>query len=276
MEKFNLHELAKPLRDKVRPIITAEVETAIQEHGVEGVYQAAHRYLEKVNVRPVFTKETEPQFNEWRERLQQDKGVLISNHPSSLDAFLLMEALKRTDIKIVVNKTLYEQTQDMALNDLFIPATHADDPLSMRKQMMVSIKAHLDAGGLLVIFPTGGRELEQHKIEFEPGLGHILGMLDDNDMVYSFHIDTESLKPVSNILKVNSSVLADFYLPEELNPANMRDTHDIYVDEQCQNASQWKHILAQHPKQEASEALTSYYLNLFDIPPTELSKLQTK
>lgn len=276
MENFNFHELAKPLREKVRPLISAELEKYIQEYGVDGFYRFAQRYLEMVNVRPVFTKEQDPCFTEWRHRLQHDKGVVISNHPSLLDMPLLMEAIQRSDLKIVVNMTLYQQTQQMALHDMYIPAAGADTPLSFQKLMITAMRDHLASNGLLFIFPTGGRELETDTLEFAHGFSHILDMLDDKDMVYSFHIDSESLNPVSNSIKVNSSILSDFFLPELLNPAKMRETQEIYIDELCQNAGDWKQIKSAQAKGDVSSALTSYYLDLFDIPKKELFRLHNK
>lgn len=267
MEGFNIHELSAPLRNVVRPLIAKGLEESFASQGIDGFYKFNSEYLDTANVRPEFVKESDPRFAEWRRRLNEERGIMISNHPSIIDAPLLASALSRPDVKIVVNKKFYEQTEGMPIHELFIPALQ--DTVSEVKSVMKQMEEHIKSGGLVWIFPTGAVAKGDAEAEFASGLRHLISRLDDTDMVYSFHIDTQSLPRSTNTLTVNSGLIADFLTLPELNPNSYRDTAFARIDESCTNAKEWKNSMVGAGKPERNKALTQHYLELFGISGVE-------
>jgi hypothetical protein len=224
-----------------------------------------------VNVRPEFTKEGTSEFKAWRERLNTDGGIMISNHPGILDVPLLMQALNRSDLKIVVNERFYNDTKEMPVHDLFIHAQKSG--LSEVRGALREMDEHIRNGGLLLIFPTGRVTTDDVKVEFASGLRHLISRLDDKDLVYSFHIDRETQSKAGNTLTLNSSILSDFIgFPELANNGNDEMRH-IKIDEACSDASEWKSIIQGSTKKDANKALTDHYLETFGISKSEFERL---
>lgn len=263
-----------PLRGAVRSIVAGDLIKRFDEKGPQGAYEYTHEYLERLNIETDFVKKKDERFPLWRERLNTARGIMISNHPSLLDAPLLSQALTRDDAKLVVNQGLYKRVEGSSLQQMFIPA--AKDSLSEAKEMISSIRSILSAGGLIWIFPTGGQEIDNghsESLRFAPGFAHILNELSPEDMVYSFHINTEDLRPVSSALKINTSFLSGEFLPEELNIARRRDITRVRIDELYSSAKEWQDVLRGVGKKERNEALTKHYLEQFSLDKSELEVL---
>ncbi len=272
MESFNIHELSGPVRNIVRPLIARGLEDSFQSQGIDGFYKFTREYLETANARPEFVKESDPKFSEWRRRLNTERGIMISNHPGVLDAPLLVQALQRSDLKIVVNEKLYNETKGMAVNSLFISAL--SNSVAEVKGVLSEMNKHIKDGGLLWIFPTGMVTDGDIDAEFASGLRHLISNLDDADMVYAFHIDRESLGTAGNTLKINSGVIADFLDLPYLNPNSHRDMTIVKIDESCTSAGEWKEAMSQVTKSDKNRALTDHYLTMFGITEDELERRQ--
>lgn len=272
MESFNIHELSGPVRNIVRPLIARGLEDSFQSQGIEGFYKFTRDFLQTANVHPKFVRESDSDFSEWRKRLNTERGIMISNHPGVLDAPLLAQALQRSDLKIVVNENLYDETKGMAVNDLFIPALR--DSFVGVKGILLEMSDHIKKGGLLWIFPAGQVTEGDFDVEFASGLRHLISNLDDSDMVYAFHIDRESLGATGNTLKINSGVVADFLDLPDLNPNSHRDMTTVKIDESCTSAGEWKGAMSQAMKSDKNRALTDHYLTMFGITEDELGRRQ--
>jgi putative hemolysin len=108
--------------------------------------------LDRLGVRVQFTAQSHQHI--------PGKGpvVVVANHPTGmLDGLLLAKLLlaQRTDVKILANHLL----QDIEiLNDLFISVNVFKQDAAAKRMNFQGLRAaqrHLDAGGVLVVFPAG-------------------------------------------------------------------------------------------------------------------------
>ena len=84
--------------------------------------------------------------------------VVVANHPHGLvDGMVLAEMIGRvrTDYKILTRSLLtgVEEISDFMIP---VPFPHEDDALKKNLDMRRRAMAHLDAGGVVVLFPSGG------------------------------------------------------------------------------------------------------------------------
>lgn len=273
MKRINLDAKLQPFRNTVRTIIAEEMKRRVEAKGPRGLAEYAGEYLERLSVVPEFVSKERPDFAEMRKSLNTKGGVMISNHPSILDAQLLLQALEREDYKLVVTPELYERAKGTVLENIFIPA--ARESLSEMKKMVKTIQEHIAAGGLVWIFPTGGapRGSDEEPRHFASGFNLILNELAPEDMVYLFHIDHASVRPVAGYLRINVPFLSGEFLPRFMNVAKMHGPHTVQIDERCMTAAQWKDVAQKTGKRDRNRALTGFYLQQFGISGDELSKI---
>ncbi len=274
MDKSGSFDRKKPFRNTIRSIVAENLKGRFREKGVDGFYEYAREYLERLNIQPDFVKKNDVRFPSWRKRLKSARGVMISNHPSILDAALLSQALARDDFKLVATREMYERVKGSELARILIPASRKDS-IHETKGTMRSISDHIGAGGLVWIFPTGGAQIDRSDppkpVHFASGFDFVLKQLAPEDMVYAFHIDTEDLKPVASVPNINASFLSGEYLPSQLNIAHMREKRLIKIDEVCTDARDWQTVSEATDRKERNEVFTKHYLKLFDIPGTEMN-----
>ena len=95
------------------------------------------------------------EFNISRQKLNAEAGIVVANHPGYYDTFLIFNALKRKDVKIVVSKVNYDAYASLVGEEYIIKAT--DNP-SGDPTFLKSIKSHIESGGLVIMYPTGGAD----------------------------------------------------------------------------------------------------------------------
>ena len=274
MESSEAYKKIDPLRGTVRTVMAHDLATEFEKKGAAGAYEVIRQYLEKLNITPDFVKQDDERFASWRQKLNTARGIMISNHPSMIDAPLLSQALTRSDVKLVVNAGLYKRVEGKTFQDMLIPAT--TNSLHEVKSMLSSIRALLLKGGLVWIFPTGGMEINtgnRESIHFASGFALILKELQPADMVYSFHINTQDLLPVGSVAKINTTFLSGRFLPDELNLARSKNPVRVRIDESFSEAGEWQDLLKSTGKKGRNEILTAHYLEQFDIEKDELGVL---
>jgi len=241
-----------------------ELKGDIEEGGLEA---AAHRILEEAKITPAYTleQESQPDFEESRNKLNTEAGLIIANHPGYYDTFLILNALKRKDVKIVVSAENYESFAPSIGEDLLIKATN--EP-SEAFAFIRSIKSHIESGGVVLIYPTGGVDRvnkENKDFTFENGFSVILKRcLKPNDMVYSFHIDENDIKPlVDEKISRMPGVISAISLHPSLNVNKLKDEAVVKVDERYSTAEEWQKVLEDADKETKNEMLSKHFTESF-------------
>ncbi len=244
---------------------TAESLMSDLENG--GFEAVGKKVLEAANIEPRYLLEEQGErvFNESRVRLNSEAGLIIANHPGYYDTFAILNTLKRSDVKIVVGAKNYETYKPILGEDLLIRAS-ADpaDGLAMIR----SIKDHVENGGVVIIYPSGGIDRAGKKnksFDFQNGLSVILKRcLKPDDMVYSFYIEDEDIEAVvgekiSRIPGIVSAVAAD----PALNINRLKERAVVRIDEKYSRAEEWQKISEGGAKDEKSEALREHFKDTF-------------
>jgi len=94
--------------------------------------------------------------------------LVVSNHPGTLDGFVIISNLDRDDLKLIISGVPFVQALPAASKYLIY--TPADAQLRI-KTVRVAIR-HLESGGVLLIFPTGILDPDP---AFLPGADDALG-----------------------------------------------------------------------------------------------------
>lgn len=238
----------------------------LESGGFEAV---GKKVLEAANIEPLYTLEQKDNqsFIESRERLNSEAGLIIANHPGYYDTFAILGALKRSDVKIVVGATNYETYKPVLGEEMLIRAS-ADpaDGLSM----MRSIKEHVENGGVVIMYPSGGvdrADKENKSLNFQNGFSVIIKRcLKPDNMIYAFHIadeDVESIveEKVSRIPGIVSAVAID----SALNINQLKERATIRVDERYSRAEEWQKVSESAERDNRNTALTEHFKNNFGI-----------
>ncbi len=243
----------------------------LKKNAEEGGFHAAgKRALEEARIVPVYTLEQQnfSEFDENRKRLNKEAGLVISNHPGYFDTFLILNALKRKDVKIVISAENYETYAPLLGSDAFIKA---GDELADVRALLDSIKTHIENGGLVMLYPSGGadrvnkEDKKNEELAFKSGFAAIVKKcLKPTDMIYSFHINTEDIEPIINETVSRHTAMASALATHPaLNVNALKDDKGVRVDEKYSTAEEWQALLGDTEKAERNKILTDHYSEQF-------------
>jgi len=238
----------------------------VLEKGLSTPQALATDVLRMLKVEPVYTQSEKPEFSEMRRKLNEEPGVLIANHPSGLDAFLLLKMIERKDIKIITSGNALSRLSSMFPEQYFYGVTGSST--AVRKQIQ-DMTEHIQAGGLLVFFPTGGEDQEAGKgtsYEFKGLFGHLLKeVLSPSDMIYSCWIDPNDIKSfASEKLPRKAGVLSEIILPGDFNVNSLRENGPVRIDERCADVGEWREVISgMKSGRQANQTLTRHFLDQF-------------
>lgn len=236
-------------------LLRKQIELPAHEAFLRGGWQGVAEFIfENSGSTPSYSREGTATFEEERTRLNTEPGFLIANHPGSLDGALLMNTLDRSDVKILVAEAFVDSYRRILGDQFVLPATRNPDDLI---PLVRKILNHIEAGGLFVLFPTGGDRASK-PFAFGGLFGFLLRRLPPELMVYAMAIDPR-YPTYLNLRSVpgQASVVSRLFVPSALQgtPA------PIAVDERYTQIQDW-------PAQETALArrnqhLTEHYLHLF-------------
>lgn len=237
-------------------------ESLKEDVDVNGLQSAAQIFLEHAGIKPVYIKESEGEaFAAMRKRLNSEPGVIIANHPGYYDVFSILQALNRKDVKIVVSESNYKVLEPIIGPDFLIKSISKSDEAFA---FLGSIREHVEKGGVVVLFPTGGADRvdsENPKGDFEAGFSVILRRcLRSTDMVYSFHINPDDIdNAVDESVPRVAGVVSALVLNPGLNINKLKEERIIRVNEDYSQAGIWQTIA----KEGGSEGLAENFLKSF-------------
>jgi hypothetical protein len=132
--------------------VAMEVDCAVAEGGtVAGARATLHRFVKSYEARGL---ENIPPYGPL---------VVASNHPASIDSFLITAFVDRPDYKAIIGDIPFlENMPHIREHAIFAP--EGDDMMGRMRVIRESIR-HLKSGGALLIFPRGGIEADP---EFMP------------------------------------------------------------------------------------------------------------
>jgi len=227
-----------------------------------GGFQEVGRYfLRAMDAKINYKHEADPEFTDDRAKLKSEPGVIICNHPGYVEIPAILQTLGRDDVKIMITKTLYESFCENFGAKYFISN---DDSRENLAENFKQITAHIQAGGVFLIFPTGGRA-ESEDADFKAGFRFLLKRLAPTDMIYSFHVDEEQSKTLrEHRVKPLISLLTDKLTNSLRSEAEPKFTVDI--DERYSQAGRWQELIKSVPNGAADKLLSQKFRQQFQSP----------
>lgn len=215
--------------------------------------------LRSLNVRTLYLQEKNPSFEDMRHKLNTEPGVIICNHPSHFEALAVLEMIKRKDVKGIVARNSVAASVFGEGNFITV------DPTASRSEFerqIEEMRSYVRAGGLLVFFPSGGKERTKGEFVFKGGFGMFLKkVLEPTDMVYTCNVnvsDANALK--KETLARTIGVVLGF--STERKPAFRQRT--LRMDERYTTAAEWQSVLqSADSRKDENRALTEHYLSKF-------------
>lgn len=231
-----------------------------------GLQAVAAKVLELAKITPVYTlaqREGDESFAQSRQRLNTEAGLIISNHPGYFDSMVILNTITRSDLKIVVSESNYRKFAPKIGEDALIKATNEpNEALGFIR----SIKNHIESGGVVLIYPTGGADRagnNPEQFDFKDGLSVILRKcLNPQDMVYSFYVEPEDITVAAGeTLSRHSGVFSALLTNENISANVLKDEVPVRVNERYSNASEWQNVVDQAQKENRNQALAQHFIN---------------
>lgn len=223
--------------------------------------------LALAQITPVCTlAETSPEtFEASRERLRTEPGLVICNHPGHFDSYIVLSQIDRDDIKIVVSERNYKDVESQ-FGD--VPLIKATSDRSEGRQFFASISEHIQSGGLVLFYPTGGIDHIGNKdasIEFQRGFGGILKYcLRPTDMVYSFYVEPGNVRLAATGTPGRLSTAASAIAVPHVEMIRALTTPvTIATHERYATAREWQSIAKESNGLTREECLAKHFLSQF-------------
>lgn len=211
-----------------------------------GLIPMANFVLSESRISPRFVARSRPEFDEMRQRLNTEGGIIISNHPGFVDTPSIVSALERTDIKIFSGQGGIDRFGELMGDKHLIRA--GKDIASVRN-FLVNATKHVNNGGLFLIYPSGLHDSR----EFRAGFHHLVERVNPESLVYMFKFN-EQQSPV--IYDAMNKFIKIGVRPKE----NLV----IDVDEKLSRANEWQQLINQiSDREDIPSVATEYYYNHF-------------
>ncbi|MDK2981406.1 MAG: hypothetical protein PWQ55_1753 [Chloroflexota bacterium] len=139
--------------------------------------------------------------------------VIASNHPGTYDAFSILSSMPRNDVKLIVSGVPFFRNLPHA-SQHFIFATH---DVQQRSDVIRQSVRHLQAGGALLIFPSG-------RIDPDPSVlpGAVDGL---QRWSRSIEVFLRKVPQANLVLTIASGVLSGKYI-DHLIPRMFKNDHE--------------------------------------------------
>lgn len=223
----------------------------------EGLSGVMDELLKRAGVSVKCIQEENPAFLLMRNRLNTQGGLVISNHPGYFDVPVILQAIKRKDVKAMVTEKRFEQLTAL-YGDHFIPARH--DARSAKKAID-EICAHIGGGGVFLLFPSGRDEVKYADRGFQSGFRAVIERLDPEAMVYAFQVLSDDIRNMMRQERANPFARL-VRLGLGIHP---KPQFQIRLNEAYTTSGDWqKSIEDVRGSNTKNKALTSRYYSLFE------------
>ncbi len=222
----------------------------------EGLAGVSQELLKRIGIAVESVQEKNTEFLLMRNRLNTQGGLIISNHPGYIDVPVVLQAIKRTDIKIMVTEKRHSQFTAL-YGDHFVSAAKNATQL---KKILSETSDHIRQGGAFLIFPSGEVEARGGSANFQGGVRNLIEKLSPETMLYAFHVSPDDIHTMirqekghsmARIIRVRSGVQG-------------APRFSIRLDETYTTCEEWQSVAASAKGSSAkNQALTKKYYDLF-------------
>lgn len=228
--------------------------------GTEGRLQSvSNDVLNKLNIDIEARAKEYSNFIAMRDNLENEPGVIISNHPSSLDIFVVLSNIRRDDLLIMVQKKRLAFFKQAIGSQKVIAAPSGTQEMD---DFLELTQGHITKGGVFLLFPSGGAEITTNEFAFRSGFKLLLPRLKPMDMVYSFYIEPEAGR------KITTDIIGPPKLGEgdvslvapKIHARPAQDKLIVPVDEKYSQAESWQELVL---SDKDNSIVTERYLSLF-------------
>ncbi len=222
----------------------------------DGLSGVMRELLDRASIRVECVQQENPEFLLMRNRLNSKPGLVISNHPGYIDVPVVLQAIKRKDIKAMVTEKRYDQLTEL-YGDHFIAARH--DMASARKAID-EIVSHIQGGGIFLLFPSGRDEMKYSDRGFQSGFRVLVERLIPQTMIYVFNVSSQDIQQMMHQEKNNPLAR----LVRMRTGMHGAPRFSIRLDEAYTTCEEWQGAAASAKGSFAkNQALTKQYYDLF-------------
>lgn len=263
--KETTKEAQVSFEQRVLTIMVKKYGKTLAEHGWDAIPGVMGQYLDWLKIEPEFVQSTEPQFPEWRHRLNTEAGIVIANHPAGhVDAPLLLSIITNPRTAIFVQERIYE-----AVTKGFGKYFGEEAAVEAKKHLLSNGRheferalEHVENGGLLVMHPTAGTDGgKQFPTKFASGLGAFIERLKPETMIYAFHFEFDDYANFHNKSTKFWEQMAKASV-SSLIPTSM-DSVYVKAEERYTQVADW-HVETGNRNVETNNSLVIQYKNLFE------------
>ena len=225
-------------------------------YGREGLAGVSQELLKRIGIIVENIQQENPEFLLMRNRLNTQGGLIISNHPGYIDVPVVLQAIRRADLKIMVTEKRYAQFTEL-YGDHFLPSAKSG---AQAKKFLNTAMEHIWQGGAFLLFPSGEAEARGGSTDFKGGIRALVEKLSPEIMLYAFHVFPDDIRTMikqekghsmARIVRVRSGV----------HPA---PRFHIRLDEAYTTCEEWQKMLWSAKGSSAkNQELTEYYYQLF-------------
>ncbi|HMP67618.1 MAG TPA: 1-acyl-sn-glycerol-3-phosphate acyltransferase [Candidatus Paceibacterota bacterium] len=250
------------MSEKIIGKVAKTLDAAIENDPINGMADFHSELLDKFQINIDLLAEKRESFVSDREKLNTEPGLVIANHPSAIDASVILENIRRKDLKIIMKQEMVDFAQKFPhLKDNFLPASK--DPKVAVQTMKLAIE-HIDNGGLVMIFPTAGKDRNGNNAEFRSGFRFLLSKMRPTDMVYAFNIDIKDNTHIESRLNTNMNFITTVLSGVTVPFSGFDDVTNISLDEKYTSAEDWQKVCEPNISSKAKNSnLTTKYKSLF-------------
>lgn len=237
----------------------------VAREGWSGLATILERYLDREKIETNFLQQDSEDFVAMRQSLQTEPGLFVANHPAGyIDVPITLSMIQRGDTLIYVQSRVRD-----ALVTAFAENFGDSVAQEVDRHLLTNAKAdalgnfkrainHMESGGLLVLYPTGGKEAKTEKPVFEPGFRLFLHKLAPDTMVYAVNYHLSGSPGASSSVKFAERAVS-LEIPV-LSKGEMGNPITAKVDERLTRVGEWSAAA------ESDEQLTEHYWELFSRP----------
>lgn len=215
-----------------------------------------------LNFEPEYVQESFETSKDLREKLNTRAGILIANHPSSLDVGFIFAALLRPDILIMMQRKRFAFFEKVFGPEHVVAAPSGEEELA---EVLRRAEDHIARGGLFIIFPSGGEEIRTGKLRFKSGFRLLLSRMLPEVMVYMMYIDRNAARIImdESVGPPRRSDDTAILISPRLHMRPLKDRLKVKVNERYSEAREWQEVLghaSEKSSYEQNDLLMEYFL----------------
>lgn len=250
-------------------LLDTEIDNPLAEPFIDEIKKGPERWggvfmdiMNMLNFEPEYLQEDFETFKELRRKLNSQAGVLVANHPSSLDVGFVFAALARPDILIMMQRKRFAFFEKIFGSEHVVVAPSGEEEIA---EALGRAEDHIARGGLFIIFPSGEEEMRTRQLRFKSGFRLLLSRLSPETMVYMMYIDRDSARIImdESVGPPRGPDDTAMLISPKLHMRPLKERLKVKINEGYSEAREWQEVLShasEKSSHEQNDLLMEYFL----------------